>query len=808
MLMKNNKNIFLYLILIFFFLTQSLVADTLDITASNIKLLQDSEKILAEGNVLIISQDGIIIEAESATYDKKENIIEAEKSVKITDSKSNDILTSDKIKYSKNREEILAKGNVTFKGSNGVTIKTEIASYDIRKQVVKSDQLTKMNDGSGNSIVLDMFNYSTKNKSLRSKGNIKVIDKLGNKYFFDEIFIDVEKKRMAGSNVKIKFNKNTFGNVENDPRLVANSAVITENKSLIEGGVFTTCKKRGDKCPPWKLTAKKITHDKEKQQISYEDAKLYLYDFPIFYTPRFFHPDPTVKRQSGFLTPSLLNSTLLGSGVNLPYYFALAEHKDATLSPIIYADENPIIQSEYRHKTKNSYSIIDTSYNQGYKKTSEKKTGGSRNHIFAQSNIDLNLESFDESKLEINLQKVSNDTYLKVHNIDSKIMTSNTVMNSSIEINFLKNNSSMNINMDVYENLSKADDRYEYVIPNYDYKNKLSISDQLGELNFQSRGFYKNYETNKKQTKLVNDFNWKSEDYVSNSGIITKFEGNLKNSNYKTKNTSDHKNDKNNFELMGAVSILSALPLEKQSENRKETLTPKLMLRTAPGHMRNMSDSSLKLGMSNLYALNKLSDIDVIEAGTSLTLGTDYSYKDKKNDFEKFNLSLGQVFNLKDNPDMSKKSSLNQKTSELVGNLNYNLNEFSNIEYKFSLDKTYNDLNYNEISGIFKINKLVTNFEYLEENNHIGNSHYINAGLTLELNESNAFKFKTRKNFTTDATEFYNISYQYENDCLLAAIEYNKSFYSDNDLEPSENLMFTLTIIPFGKLSAPFTRGK
>ncbi len=244
MLMKNNKNIFLYLILIFFFLTQSLVADTFDITASNIKLLQDSGKILAEGNVLIISQDGIIIEAESATYDKKENIIEAEKSVKITDSKSNDILTSDKIKYSKNREEILAKGNVTFKGSNGVTIKTEIASYDIRKQVVKSDQLTKMNDGSGNSIVLDMFNYSTKNKSLRSKGNIKVIDKLENKYFFDEIFIDVEKKRMAGSNVKIKFNKNTFGNVENDPRLVANSAVITENKSLIEGGVFTTCKKK------------------------------------------------------------------------------------------------------------------------------------------------------------------------------------------------------------------------------------------------------------------------------------------------------------------------------------------------------------------------------------------------------------------------------------------------------------------------------------------------------------------------------------------------------------------------------------
>ena len=74
------------------------------------------------------------------------------------------------------------------------------------------------------------------------------------------------------------------------------------------------------------------------------------------------------------------------------------------------------------------------------------------------------------------------------------------------------------------------------------------------------------------------------------------------------------------------------MPLEKQSENYKKTLTPKLMLRTAPGHMRNMDNSSLKLRMENLYSLNKLSDIDVVETGTSLTFGTDYNYKDK-NDF-------------------------------------------------------------------------------------------------------------------------------------------------------------------------------
>ena len=125
MLMKNNKNIFLYLILIFFSLIQSLAADEFDITALNIKLFQDSEKIQAEGNVLIVGQDGITIEAENATYDKKENIIDAKKSVKITDAKTNNVLTSDKIQYLKNKEEIVAEGNVFFKDAKTNNVLTE-----------------------------------------------------------------------------------------------------------------------------------------------------------------------------------------------------------------------------------------------------------------------------------------------------------------------------------------------------------------------------------------------------------------------------------------------------------------------------------------------------------------------------------------------------------------------------------------------------------------------------------------------------------------------------------------------------------
>ena len=44
---------------------------------------------------------------------------------------------------------------------------------------------------------------------------------------------------------------------------------------------------------------------------------------------------------------------------------------------------------------------------------------------------------------------------------------------------------------------------------------------------------------------------------------------------------------------------------------------------------------------------------------------------------------------------------------------------------------------------------------------------------------------------------------EYMNDCLRAGIEYNKEYYSDEDLKPNENLFFRITILPFGGFNTP-----
>ena len=75
--------------------------------------------------------------------------------------------------------------------------------------------------------------------------------------------------------------------------------------------------------------------------------------------------------------------------------------------------------------------------------------------------------------------------------------------------------------------------------------------------------------------------------------------------------------------------------------------------------------------------------------------------------------------------------------------------------------------------------------------------------MSLNLNESSALSFSTKRNILTSSSEFYNLSYDYINDCLKAGIAFRREFYTDRDVEPNNSLMFTISIIPFADIKSP-----
>ena len=105
-------------------------------------------------------------------------------------------------------------------------------------------------------------------------------------------------------------------------------------------------------------------------------------------------------------------------------------------------------------------------------------------------------------------------------------------------------------------------------------------------------------------------------------------------------------------------------------------------------------------------------------------------------------------------------------------------------------------INSNTIETEISINNFVTSFNFIEQRNEIGSTHLLSNTTEYKIDDSKSFKFSTRRNKKINLTEYYDLSYEYKNDCLTAAVKFNKTFYQDNDLKPTEDLFFTITLIP------------
>ena len=227
----------------------------------------------------------------------------------------------------------------------------------------------------------------------------------------------------------------------------------------------------------------------------------------------------------------------------------------------------------------------------------------------------------------------------------------------------------------------------------------------------------------------------------------------LRNTNYKARKTNEYKDEGTVNELSSVLTFKSSLPMKKDGISYSNIFSPNFMLRYAPGHMRDIRAKDVTLNNTNLYALNKTSEI---ESGLSAILGFDFKTNEKGVDGterEKLSLSLGQVFNSEKNKDIPSKSSLDQRMSDVVGEINYNFSEIGKIDYKFSVDHNLNDFNYNEISSELNFGRVQFNLDYLEERNHVGREHYVNTGLDIAFNKNNKLSFETKKNFKTSNFE-------------------------------------------------------
>lgn len=791
-----NFKILFYIFFIFALFQKSAFADEININSSKIKVLDEGNIISALNVKADIPDKKIEIEGDKSIYDKKNSQLTIINNVKFFDNLKNVYIEGEKVIYNQLTDLIQTFGTTFIRIEDKYYVYSNDLFYDRKSQKIYSNKETTIKDKKQNIFNLeDNFVFDINNETI-SSDKTNIIDNNNNEYGFENAKIDLKNNAIAGKELKVNFMDSYFGNPNNDPILKGRGATSDENKTIIYKVVFTTCNTENKKCPGWEILSEEFVHDKKKKVFEYKNSWLKVFDKKILYFPFFSHPDPTIKRQSGFLTPIYGSSNNFGSWVNIPYFKVINEEKDMTFNPRIYADDKFILQSEYRQAFEKSNLISDFSYNHDGKNTNA--------HLFAKIDSDIN----SKTKLSFKYQDVTNDNYLKIHNLKS---SSPLIENESLlttKLNITKDidkNTNLETNFIVYEDLSKKDsDKFQYILPSFTYTKNITIPDNYnGNFSFASSGFQKNYDTNKYESLLINDFLFESNNIISESGLLNNYNILIKNFNSYTENSSSY-SEKEDYEIFGSLLLKTSFPLKKVNEYSKSYLKPIMAIRYSPNNTKNISDKDVRLNYDNIFSLNRIGNNEIVEGGKSISLGLEYEKKDPL-DKKIIGFNIANSISNKKNDNLPTKSKLNETRSDFVGNLSYSPNDILDLDYNFSYDKNFNSSNYDSISASININNFITNFNFLSEDGNIGNNEVISNTTTYKFNSENSLKFKTSKDLKNDFTEYYNLIYSYETDCLIASAEFNKKFYKDGSLVPDKNLLFTIKFIPFAELKPAAT---
>ena len=718
------------------------------------------------------------------------------------DTKKNYKISADSITYLKNIGKVFSKGRTAAKIKDKYDFRSQDVTFLKNEMELSSNKKTIIFDNN-NFYSLSNFRYLIESETLIGKDILVNTDHntpKSDKYFFSNAILNLKEKNFIAKDTVINFHKNLFDENENDPRIKGVSSNKKGELTTINKGIFTNCQKN-DNCPPWAIQAEIIQHDKNKKQINYKNALLKIYDIPVFYFPKFFHPDPSVERQSGLLRPVLNNSNVLGNSITVPYFHVISEDSDITVTPTLFDKDSQMLQNEYRKLGKNYNFKTNFGYTRDYKST---KSNHKKNlsYLFSDLDYNLNLDGFQSSKLYLNLEKVNNDNFLKI--FDTSLLENSTSLKpknsdslfSQLKFELEHESYNLNTGVSIYENLKGSkNDRYQYVFPYYRFEKSILSNIDKGFFNFKSHGSNELVNTNQVKSKIINDLEFSSLGYISNSGIENTFNFNLKNMNTIGKDTSEYKSSPQ-IELSSIFELKSKLPLLKKTKVYQNYLTPKISFRFNPSDMKNHKSASRTINTDNIFSINRLGINDSLETDKSLTLGVDYRKENLENINKYFEFKVATVLRDDEQNFIPKETTLNRKMSNIFGSIENNFSEIINFNYNFAIDNDLKTFEYNDVNATISLNNLVTKFNYVKESGDMGDENFISNSSSYKIDENKIFTFNTRRNRKLNLTEYYDLVYQYKNDCLTAGIKYKKTYYEDRDLKPTEDIFFSVTLFP------------
>ncbi len=197
----------------------------------------------------------------------------------------------------------------------------------------------------------DVTDYNNDTTDYDARGNVRY-QEVGQLVSADHMRGNQDASTATADNVAYQMLTNRGNGVATQGQL------LDDQRSRYLGATYSTCDVGNH---VWEIRAKDIRMDKETGEGVAHNATMYLYNVPFFWLPTFTFPIND-ERKTGFLTPSLGNSSRGGFMLSAPYYLNLAPNYDATLDPRIYTERGVMLAGEFRYLIPGTLGQINFEY--------------------------------------------------------------------------------------------------------------------------------------------------------------------------------------------------------------------------------------------------------------------------------------------------------------------------------------------------------------------------------------------------------------------------------------------------------------
>ena len=232
--------------------------------------------------------------------------------------------------------------------------------YDNNDETVTASGGVRIDYG-GNKLVANQVSYDRRTRRVVASGNVQIVDPKGTIIYSETVDVTDDFGDGFVNALRVETVDKTYFAAESGER---RGGFLT----TFNNGVYTACapcEDKPDKAPPWRIKAKKIIWNSKAKTVRFEDSSFEFFGLPLGRIPSFEMADPTVKRKSGFLIPSVSFSSDLGMGVSVPYYFALSPTFDLTVTGTGYTEQGFLGEAEWRQRFDNGeYSVTLAAINQ------------------------------------------------------------------------------------------------------------------------------------------------------------------------------------------------------------------------------------------------------------------------------------------------------------------------------------------------------------------------------------------------------------------------------------------------------------